>query len=77
MFKDTYLTHNSVSKYKATVIPGNQRNSKDFNPRKKKKIGLHGFIGRVYLSFFHFKQEVYLNSKMPDLKGKLSRIYLF
>lgn len=27
--------------------------------------------------FFHFKQEVYLNNKTLDLKGKLSRIILF
>ena len=42
------------------------------------EIGSHSWCCTlIILFFFHFKQEVYLNNKTLDLKGKLSRIILF
>ena len=33
--------------------------------------------GCILFFFPHFKQDVYLNNKTLDLKGKLSRIHFF
>ena len=41
------------------------------------RLSVIHFILFTLFYFFHFKQEIYLNNKTLDLKGKLSRIHFF